>query len=371
MLVTVPNRYLHSLDHAWDDEEILSRKERKQEIKELRKNDRSKYKKTDQKMLLKAKEVTPPAALKGFVLSIISHQIEVESISGNTYLCSLRGLLKKEKTQEKNPIIVGDEVLFEPLTEKEGLILSVLPRRSLLSRQDNLHRIKKHLIAANVDQVLITQSCVLPALKSPIIDRYLIAAEKGGITPVLVFNKIDLLADFREEEKLLFTLTDMYRNLGIDVFLVSAKTGEGLEALRKKMENKTSVFSGQSGTGKTSLINALTGLKMTTASAIVATNKGAHTTSSAKLLKLSFGGYCVDTPGIRSFGVWDLEPEDLRHYFEDFLQFSHLCMFRDCSHRHEPGCHIQKLVEEDKLSPIRYESYLNLYDSLKETHLLR
>ena len=355
----------------WDDEDTLSRKERRHERKELKNKDRSKYKKTDQKVRESVQEELSSSARRGTVLSIISHKIEVQDQSKKSFLCSLRGALKKEKTQEKNPIIVGDEVYFEPLHQTEGIILSILPRRSLLSRQDNLHRIKKHLIAANVDQVFITQSCVLPALKPAIIDRYLIAAQKGQMTPILVFNKIDLVQNCPEEKKLLHELEAMYRALDVKVISVSANTGEGLEELKRKMQGKISVFSGQSGTGKTSLINAMTGLERLTGAAISATNKGAHTTSSASLIELPFGGYCVDTPGIRSFGIWDLEAEDIRHYFDDFLHFSHHCTFRDCSHRHEPGCYIRKLVDEKKLPSLRYESYLSLYDSLQGEHLPR
>lgn len=352
----------------WDQEEIYSKKELKQERKQLRQKDRSKYKKTDQRCIRK-EEAGFSSDMKGWVVSIISNEIEVGLATGEKYICSLRGVLKKERTREKNPIIVGDEVLFHPLHEGLGVIDLILPRRSVLARQDNLHRIKRHLIAANVDQVFITQSCVMPPLKPAMIDRYLIAADKGGITPVLVCNKIDLLTSSHEKEKeLLDSCADLYQQLGIDVVLVSAETGEGLDALREKMKEKISIFSGQSGTGKTSLINALTGLTLSTAPPVVATRKGAHTTSQAKLLKLPFGGYCVDTPGIRSFGIWDIEPDDIRHYFADFFSYSHLCVFRDCSHRHEPGCHIQKLVQDGVLSPLRYESYLNLYASLQETH---
>jgi len=340
----------------------------RQERKQLRHKDRSKYKKTDQKKLLPQETQAEGSFLEGRVLSIISKNIEVQIPDGRKYLCSLRGFLKKEKAHEKNLVIVGDRVLFEVLHEAEGVIHSIVPRTSVLSRQDNLHRIKRHLIAANVDQVFITQSAVSPAIKPTIIDRYLIAAEKGGIAPVLLINKIDLLTKGSEEEELLHTCVKMYTQLGIPVLPVSALTGEGLDALKEKMTNAISVFSGQSGTGKSSLINVVCGFELETGKVVAATNKGSHTTSTARLLELPFGGYCVDTPGIRSFGVWDLEPEDLRHYFSEFFQESRHCSFHDCSHIHEPGCRIRTLVEEKKLSPLRYESYVQLLESLKKTH---
>jgi ribosome biogenesis GTPase len=351
----------------WDEEEYFTRKELKGERKQLQQKDRSKYKKTDQKKQVLS-EALQEGCEEGRVLSIISKNINVQSSNGTMYLCSLKGILKKEKAQDKNLVIVGDLVLFEPLDQREGVIHSVCPRKSILSRQDNLHRIKRHLIAANVDQVFIIQSCVMPAIKPPIIDRYLIAAEKGCITPVLVFNKIDLITKGSEEEELLETCSRMYTKLGISVLLVSAETKEGMDTLKEKMKDSTSVFSGQSGTGKTSLINAVSGLKLVTADIVFSTNKGAHTTSTARLLELPFGGYCVDTPGIRSFGVWDLEPDDLKHYFSEFFQESSHCTFHDCSHLHEPGCQIQKMVEEKGISPLRYDSYVNLYESLKKIH---
>lgn len=355
----------------WDNEECISRKERKQERKLLRSKDRSKYKKTDQKKKKVEHGELGTNVVQAVVLSIGSNGMNVRTSEGKHYLCSLRGVLKKEKALEKNLVIVGDDVVIEPLSEQEAVIISVLPRRSLLSRQDNLHRIKRHLIAANVDVVFITQSCVFPALKPPIIDRYLIAAEKGGITPVLVFNKIDLLEGHPEERLLVEQCKQVYESLGICVLLVSAKTQEGLDALRYRMSGVISVFSGQSGTGKTSLINAVTGLSLMTAPAISATNKGSHTTTSAKLLELSWGGFCVDTPGIRSFGIWDLDPEDLKHYFADFFAQSQACAFSDCSHRHEPDCRVKELVETGILSPLRYASYVNLYESIQEEHRLR
>lgn len=352
----------------WNEEEFLTRKELRQERKQLRQKDRSKYKKTDQKKLASKELMKEDFLLHGRVLSIISQNIEVQTTEGKKYRCSLRGLLKKERARDKNLVIVGDRVLFEPLQEPEGSIHAIVPRTSVLSRQDNLHRIQRHLIAANVDQVFITQSCVQPPIKPPIIDRYLIAAEKGGICPVLLFNKIDLVEKGSKEEEVLHTCAEMYTKLGISVLLASAKTGEGLDILKDKMKEATSVFSGQSGTGKTSLINAISGFQLETREIVCTTWKGAHTTTTARLLELPFDGYCVDTPGIRSFGIWDLEPDDLKHYFSEFFEESRHCAFTDCSHLHEPGCKVRTMVEEGTLSVLRYESYVNLYESLKKVH---
>lgn len=352
----------------WNEEEFFTRKELRQERKQLRHKDRSKYKKTDQKKILPKELSKEVSFLEGRVLSIISQKIEVQTADRKKYLCSVRGLLKKEKARDKNLVIVGDVVLFEPLQGTEGFIHAIAPRKSVLSRQDNLHRIQRHLIAANVDQVFITQSCVQPPIKPPIIDRYLIAAEKGGICPVLLFNKIDLVEKKSAEEDMLYTCSEMYTKLGISVLLISAKTGEGIDSLREKMKEATSVFSGQSGTGKTSLINAISGMELETREIVCTTWKGAHTTTTARLLELPFGGYCVDTPGIRSFGVWDLEAEDLKHYFSEFFAESCHCAFSDCSHLHEPGCKVLTMVEEGTLSLLRYESYTHLYETLKKVH---
>lgn len=355
------------------------RKQSKAERKLASAKDRSKYKKTDLK-----KQVHQPKEFKGQkedyqqgrVLSIASQGINVD-VNGEIINCTLRGLLKKEKTQFKNLVTVGDFVLVERTTPNEGLIVHVEPRKTVLSRADNLSRRKEQLIAANIDQVIITVSVVIPALKPALIDRYIIATQKGNMLPIIAVNKIDLLKsdtdqELLEKENALYQeLIQAYKTAGIPIIPVSATTGEGIDDLKKAMQGKASVFSGQSGVGKSSLINLVTGRSLKVGGMVERTKKGTHTTTTAQLLPLEFGGWCVDTPGIRSFGVWDLDKDEIEHYFPEIFQTGRQCRYPDCSHLQEAGCAVQEAVEKGDISRLRFESYLSLMLSVKEQHRRR
>ncbi len=341
--------------------------------------DRSKYKKTDSDKL-KAQQTIKSlesGLLRGRIISIASEGILVDS-EAKQYYCVLRGTLKKEKTEHKNLVIVGDFVHFERINDKEGAITYVEPRHSILSRADNLSQRKKQLIAANIDSVLITTCVVNPPLKPSLLDRYIIAADKGGMEAIIVINKIDLLTNasfpegLRENEKeVLEELFKAYEQAGVPAIAVSSTTGEGMEQLAAAMKDKASVFSGQSGVGKSSLINALTGSQLKTGDIVQRTQKGSHTTSTANLIPLPFGGWCIDTPGIKSFGVWDLQKDELLSYFPEIMKLGQQCKFPNCTHIHEPGCCIPQAVEEGIISPFRYLSYCSLHDELREDHVRR
>lgn len=351
------------------------RKSIKQQRKTAQAKDRSKYKKTDQKML--EKDPLPKNAdslLRGRVLSIMSQGMIVQR-DQESYTCSLKGSLKKEQGLQKNLVTVGDFVLFEKTNQNEGLIVYVEERRGVLSRADNLSRRKEQLIAANIDQVFITVSVVHPPLKAFIIDRYIIASEKGNMEPIIVVNKIDLLEDtsfpleFREKEKELYLkLVKAYEDAGIKVIHVSADSGLNLEALKLLMKDKASVFSGQSGVGKSSLINKMTGANLKVGEIVDKTKKGSHTTTMAKLLPLEFGGFCIDTPGIKSFGLWNLEKDEVEAYFPEIHEMGSQCKFPDCSHTHEKNCAVVDAVNDGRISDLRYQSYLYLLESLGQIH---
>ncbi len=272
---------------------------------------------------------------------------------------------------------MGDWVLFEKVGDQEGIIYQVKPRHSVLSRADNLSRRKEQLIAANVDQVLITLSVVSPPLKLGLPDRYIIAAQKGNMSPVLLFNKIDLLYTNSEdpavqkEKELFIELAEAYRKLNLPVLATSTVSGDGLEELEQIMKDKTSVFSGQSGVGKSSLINAVTGLDLETRAIVEKTQKGSHTTSTAHLIPLESGGWCIDTPGIKSFGIWDLSKDEIEQYFIEIFTQGHQCRYPDCAHLHENGCAVKIAVEEGKISLLRYTSYLTLMQDIDQEHLRR
>lgn len=354
------------------------RKSGKAERKMASAKDRSKYKKTDMKKESKQQKVSHENLTQGRVISIESQGITVAVEGEGTFNCTLRGLLKKENTQKKNLVTVGDVVWIEKSNEKEGQIADVDERKTVLSRADNLSRRKEQLIASNIDQVFITSSVVSPPIKFPLIDRYIIAAHKGGMTPIVVINKIDLLGGptegdpLVEQEKEIYEgLVEAYKKAGVTLIATSIETGEGIDLLKSLMKDKISVFSGQSGVGKSSLINIVAGYDLRTGGIVDRTKKGSHTTTSTKLLPLSFGGWCVDTPGIKSFGVWQLDKDEVEHYFDEIFACGHNCRYPDCSHTGEEGCAVTTALDKGEISSLRYTSYCALLDSLEGQHRRR
>jgi ribosome biogenesis GTPase len=352
-------------------------RESRSERKRLRAKDRSQYKKTDQdqrKKLAETPQEAPDAI--GRVVAIVSQDVSV-AIEGRVLTCTLRGTLKQERQRRKNLLTIGDMVHVQYCGTDQGVITYVEPRQTQLARADNLSRQKEHLIAANIDQVLITVSVVTPAFKPAIIDRYLIAARQGRMDAIVLINKIDMLVEDSEDphvavqQELYTEAKEAYALAGITLHAVSTITGEGLEELRQLMAGKTSVFSGQSGVGKSSLINTLVGTNLTTRHAVAKTRKGAHTTTTAQLLPLPEGGWVIDTPGIRSFGLWQLEQADLALHFAEIQQYAGGCFFANCTHTHESQCAVIEAVEEEKIHPLRYASYCSLLAQLQEEHLRR
>ena len=363
------------------------RKLSKQERKLASAKDRSKFKKTDKDKAQKQTEQiknlkkNKTGNLKGRVLSIVPEGVVVEH-EGKRIVCGLRGILKKDKGQHKNLVTVGDVVEFVLNSPTEGAISGIEPRRSVLSRADNLSRRKEQIIAANIDQVLITVSVIEPPLKASLIDRYIIAARKGNLTPVIIINKVDLLRELTDEieidpgtleteEQIFKEVLAAYTNLGLPVIAVSTVTGEGIETLKNQMKDKSSVFSGQSGVGKSSLINATTGMALEIGEIVEKTKKGTHTTTTTNLLPLEFGGWCIDTPGIKSFGVWELEKGEVEQYFSEIFEYGRGCRFPNCSHTHESGCAVHLAVDKGQISLLRFDSYLSLMESVGSIHLRR
>lgn len=236
----------------------------------------------------------------------------------------------------------------------EGAIERIEPRHGLLTRAS---RGREQVLVANVDQVVFVMSLVEPELKPHLIDRYLASAEQGGIRPILCLNKADLIEPARYQP-----LVGRYSQLGVPTFLTSAADGTGIDRLRERLRDRETVFSGQSGVGKSSLLNAIQpdlGLRVREVSE--GTGKGRHTTTAAELIRLDFGGWVVDTPGIRQFQLWDLLPEEIEGFFAEFRPFVHLCGYPDCTHTHEDRCAIKRAIARRQISIDRYTSYLGLF----------
>lgn len=283
---------------------------------------------------------------------LVSHGLnnQVEGEDGQIYVCAMRRLLKQLSTDQRHIVAAGDRVLFRLANEREGIIERVEPRHGVLSRTS---KGRQHVIVANVDQLLIVTSAAEPNLKPNLIDRFLVTAEKTRIRPVIVINKIDLVdrADFQP-------LAGVWGQLGYHVLFVSARTGFGVDRLRQLVAGKESVVAGQSGVGKSSILNAIEpGLQLRVREVSEENQKGRHTTTTARLIKLSNGGYIVDTPGIRQFQLWDVIPEEVAGFYRDLRPFVNLCRFPDCTHTHEADCGVKNAVADGRLDARRYESY--------------
>lgn len=285
---------------------------------------------------------------------------QVRDESGAVYQCATRRLLKTLATDQRHVVIAGDVVWFRPEGDGEGMIERVEPRHGVLSRTS---RGRQHVLVANVDQMLIVTSAAEPRLKPNLIDRFLVSAEKSRIRPIICINKIDLI-----EPADLLPLVGVYAQLGYEVQLVSAATGFGIDRLRNRVAGAESVITGQSGVGKSSLLNAIEpnlGLRVQSISA--ETQKGKHTTTTAELLPLSIGGFIVDTPGIRQFQLWDVIPEEVAGFFRDLRPYVSQCRFPDCTHTHEDHCAVKDAVADGWIDTRRYESYVQIQAGDDET----
>jgi ribosome biogenesis GTPase / thiamine phosphate phosphatase len=293
------------------------------------------------------------ACLPGRVLRVHGLSSVVATEDGRLYRCAVRRLLRTLVTDERNVIATGDRVWFRTSLNDEGLIERVEPRHGLLTRAS---RGREHVLVANVDQVVIVMSLVEPELKPHLLDRYLVSAEQGRIAAVICLNKADL-AEHAPYQPLLGYCSQ----LGIPTLLTSASTGLGIERLRELLPGRQTVFAGQSGVGKSSLLNAIQpGLGLRVREVSEATQKGKHTTTTAELLRLDLGGWVVDTPGIRQFQLWDVRPEEVEGFFPEFRPFVPLCAYADCTHTHEDRCGVKRAVKTSLISPRRYTSYLGL-----------
>jgi len=293
--------------------------------------------------------------LHGRVLCVQGLVSTVEAEDGSVFQCATRRILRTLATDQRHVVAAGDVVLFRPADHVEGIIERIEPRHGVLSRAV---RGRQHVIVANVDQLLIVASAAEPYLKPNLIDRYLVSAEKAAIRPLIVINKVDLV-----ERASLAPLVGAYSRMGYRVVQVSATTGFGLDRLRRALAGRETVVAGQSGVGKSSLLNAIDpGFRLRVASVSAESQKGRHTTTTARLFPLAGGGYVVDTPGIRQFQLWDVIPAEVAGYYRDLRPFVGRCRFPDCTHTHEADCAVKNAVADGWLDARRYESYCHLLE---------
>ncbi len=301
--------------------------------------------------------------LEGVVIRVDAQYPMVEC-GERHFRCAVRKKLKYKLKGAVKRVCVGDRVVVtEPPSEGDiGAIEAVLPRNTLLARNAPGREGYRQAVAANVDQLMIVASTHNPEINPRFIDRMLVGGERGELDCIIVVNKIDLA----DREKILDAL-QFYPKIGYRLIFTSAKEGEGLEDLREVLTGKSTVFAGPSGAGKSSLLNAIQpGMKLTIGEVSGRTGKGRHTTTFVQLLKLDFGGYVVDTPGIREFGLWDVEKRDLVVYFREMAHLVDGCKFKDCRHINEPGCAIKAAVEAGDIARARYESYVLIFNTMEE-----
>lgn len=298
----------------------------------------------------------------GRVLSVHGLNSAVLGEDGIIYRCVTRGLLKSLITDQRQAVAVGDRVQFRPEGEQGGFIERVEPRQAVLSRTS---KGRQHVLVANVDQLLIVASVKEPELKLHLIDRFLVAAEKHGIKPLICLNKLDLI-----ERSTVQPIVGVYGQMGYEVLLLSAATGFNTDLLRRKVQGRASVVAGQSGVGKSSLLNAIEpGLERRVRTVSAENEKGRHTTSVAELVPLAVGGFVVDTPGIRQFQLWDLVPEEVPGFYRDIRPYVNRCRFPDCTHTHEADCSVKDAVADGRVDERRYESYCQLFRDEAEAQL--
>ncbi|MEZ8141522.1 ribosome biogenesis GTPase RsgA [Enterovibrio norvegicus FF-33] len=299
------------------------------------------------------------SAREGVVITRFGQHADIEDLqTGAIQRCNLRRSIES--------LVTGDTVVWRPGVEAlqgiAGVVEGVHERRSVLTRPDYYDGVKP--VAANIDQVVIV-SAILPELSTDIIDRYLIATEQVDFKPLIVINKIDLLDD--EGLEMVRNILSLYHDIGYEVMMVSQKSGEGMVALKAKLADVTSIFVGQSGVGKSSLVNVLLPeVNAHTCEVSENSGLGQHTTTTARLYHFPNGGDLIDSPGVREFGLWHLEPEQVTQGFKEFGDYLGGCKFRDCKHKDDPGCLIREAVEEGKISIERFESYHKIIDSMTE-----
>ena len=304
--------------------------------------------------------------MKGLVIKNTGSWYTVLTDDGPTVDCKIKGNFRIKGIRSTNPVAVGDRVTVND----EGWITEIEDRRNYIIRKSiNLSK-QSHILAANVDQALLIVTVSKPETSTTFIDRFLASAEAYRVPVILIFNKTDLLTD--DERRYQQMMIQLYETVGYECRAISAETGDGLEALCPLLEGKITLLSGNSGVGKSTLINRLVpDANLRTADISDAHNTGMHTTTFSEMIPLTshlspHTSFLIDTPGIKGFGTFDMEREELTSYFKELFEFSRQCRFSDCTHTHEPGCAVLQALDDHLIAPSRYQSYLSMLDDKDE-----
>lgn len=302
--------------------------------------------------------------LQGIVMKSTGSWYDIRLEDGRHVNGRVGGKLRLDDLKTTNPIAVGDKVIVESDVNNDFVIREVVPRINYVVRQSPRKKHNLHLIASNVDQAVVIVTMVEPNLKQGFIDRFLMMTEPYNIPVIIVFNKADLY----DEEHLIYYnyLHTLYASIGYEVYITSMVTGQNIDLLKVKLMGKTTLIAGQSGVGKSSLLNALEpDLDLRTGELSEYSGKGQHTTTFAEMHELSFGGFIIDTPGIKALAFNNLEVMDVAHNFREFFILSADCKFSDCSHRNEPKCAVKEALEKGEISELRYGNYLSIIQEIE------
>lgn len=295
----------------------------------------------------------------GFVIKSTGKSYKVKSTDNTFFECSLKGKFRIKGIKTTNPLAVGDRVVFSQQDDQTGIIKQIIPRSNYIIRKSTKLSKQAHIIAANLDQAVIIATLAYPRTSTGFIDRFLATAEAYHIPAKIVFNKNDIYT--LEEKKQLDGLIKAYQKAGYEVMVTSAKLREKLDELKNMLDEKVSVIVGHSGVGKSALINAIVpGINLRLGDLSDVHMKGKHTTTFAEMHEIWQNTYVVDTPGIKEFGLIDIEKNELRLYFPEMMAAAENCKFYNCTHIHEPGCAVKKKVENEEIAEFRYKNYLTM-----------
>ncbi|MFK7806563.1 MAG: ribosome small subunit-dependent GTPase A [Saprospiraceae bacterium] len=304
---------------------------------------------------------------KGIVRKSTGNWYHVLNKEGQDIRCRIVGKFRLDGLKTTNPVAVGDEVEFEMEEgdEETGVIRKISRRENYIIRQSPRKKHQLHILASNVDQAVVITTIVQPLLKQGFIDRFLMMTEPQNIPAVIVFNKADV---YEEENLQLYEyLKKIYESIGYKTLLVSATERTGLEELKEVLKDKTTLIGGQSGVGKSTLVNSIQPqLELRTEEISDYSGKGQHTTTFAEMFELDFGGSIIDTPGIKNLSFSNLEPQDVTHNFREFFEVSKDCKFGNCTHRNEPKCAVKEAIEEGTISELRYFNYITILDEVED-----